>query len=178
VREDSLGERCDGPHLELVVTQIEILQKSQSTRNQRPDGSNRNRSRLGIKGQRDLTLLHRCLVLLTLREIERAAGLTPLVIANTTRTLGRTRPQRPSHREHRGDCPKVDKKTSQHFQREAKPCGLRTFDSPFLEEITSHHFPKKFMISSFECYSEATEPINTFVNIRTRWRSTLTMTCS
>jgi len=36
---------------------------------------------------------------------------------------------------------------------------LRTSDSPLSEEITSHHFPKTFIILNFECYSGATDPI-------------------
>ena len=38
-------------------------------------------------------------------------------------------------------------------------CGLSTFESPLSEDVTSHHLLKKFVMSSFECYSGATDPI-------------------
>ena len=37
---------------------------------------------------------------------------------------------------------------------------LRIFDSPLLEKIMSHRFPNKFIISSFDCYTRATDPIH------------------
>jgi len=36
---------------------------------------------------------------------------------------------------------------------------LRTSDSQLSEDITSHRFPKKFIMPSFECYYMATDPI-------------------
>jgi len=40
-----------------------------------------------------------------------------------------------------------------------EPCGLRTSDSSLSEEITSHSFTKKFMMTSFGYYSRAIDLI-------------------
>ena len=53
---------------------------------------------------------------------------------------------------------------------------MRTSDSPLLEEITSHRFPKKFVKSRFEYYSGRPIPSSTSSSTRTRRRSTLTIT--
>jgi len=47
---------------------------------------------------------------------------------------------------------------SQQLRNEAGPLGLRTSYS-LLEGNTSHRFRKKFVMSSFEYYSGATDPI-------------------
>jgi len=39
-------------------------------------------------------------------------------------------------------------------------CGLRIFSSPLSEEIIAHHFPRKFMMPSFNLYSGAIDPIH------------------
>ena len=131
-----------------LITQIEILRKSQSTRNQRAEGSRTPPSPPGT--------------------------------ARATRTESswrRNRTHSPSdnqHSENSGSykAPKVSciegieeiirkriEDASQHFRKEAEPCGLRTFDSLLSEEITSHRFLKKFVMPSFECYAGAIDPI-------------------
>ena len=47
----------------------------------------------------------------------------------------------------------------QLHQKDTKPYGLAILNSPLSEEISSHHFRKKFMMPSFEHYSGATNPI-------------------
>jgi len=42
---------------------------------------------------------------------------------------------------------------------ETEPYGLNIISSLLYEQITSRCFPKKFMMSSFEDYSGATDPI-------------------
>ena len=50
-------------------------------------------------------------------------------------------------------------KASQLRQKETEPYGFNIFNSPLFKEITFHRFAKKFVMSSFECYSGATDPI-------------------
>ena len=67
---------------------------------------------------------------------------------------------------------------SHQLRNEVEPCGLRTSDSPLSKEITSHCFPKKFMISSFEYFFGAIDSIRISDITRTRCRSIITMTSS
>ena len=51
------------------------------------------------------------------------------------------------------------KRASQLLQKETESYGLSILSSPLSEKITSRHFLKKFVMSSFKYYSKATDPI-------------------
>ena len=50
---------------------------------------------------------------------------------------------------------------------------LRPSDSPLLKEITTLRFLKKFVMPTFDHYSDPLIPSYIYANIRKKWRSTL-----
>ena len=53
--------------------------------------------------------------------------------------------------------------------------GLRPSDSPLPKEITTLHFPKKFVMPTFDHYSGTLTPSYNSAIIRIKWRFMLTM---
>ena len=130
-----------------LVAEIETLCKLQSTRNQRTEG-------LPL-----LRICHQALLELPNREQSKVhKSLSLSDIQHSENSELHRAPKAP-----REDIEEIVRKrikeANQHFRKEGKPCGLRTFDSSLSEEITSHRFPKKFVMPSFECYSGATDSI-------------------
>ena len=143
MREGSLTERRSGLQL---VAQIKTLRRSQSTRNQSIKGSHTPLSpppntirAASIESNRR----HDRLLSPSGSQQSENSGLHKTPKAPVWRTSRRSSGSR------------LRKQVNFSERRQS----LRTFNSPLSEEITSHRFPRKFVMPSFECYSGATDPI-------------------
>ena len=119
------------------------------------------RSPLGIMGQRDLRLP--CHHLLsreppTQETIGGALDLTSQVMTSTLRVWPPQGFEGSLHRGLRILFGSESSKQVNNFERKWI-LWLRTSDSPLSEKITSHRFPKKFIMPNFKCYSGVTDPI-------------------
>ena len=97
--------------------------------------------------------------LLTPRISGSATGHSHRVAVSIPRTLDRPRSRRLPEWKIEEIVRTQVKRASQLYQKETEPYRLGILNSVLYEEITSRRFPRKLVMSSFDCYSGATYPI-------------------